>query len=127
MTREYYIPHGRHLVVYEGDRVGVGEPLSDGAINPHDMLKVKGPKEVQEHLVNEIQQVYRLQGVTINDKHIEIIVRQMLSNVRISESGTSEFLNGEIVSKYRYEREKRAIHKKEWKASGGAADSSWNN
>ncbi|MBN1824498.1 MAG: DNA-directed RNA polymerase subunit beta' [Endomicrobiales bacterium] len=112
MSREYTIPPGRHLVVYEGDRVGVGEPLSDGAINPHDILKVKGPKEVQEHLVNEIQQVYRLQGVTINDKHIEIIVRQMLSNVRVSESGGSEFLNGEIVSKYRYEQQKRALSKK---------------
>ena len=116
LSREYLIPHGRHLVVYEGDRVGAGEPLSDGAINPHDMLKVKGPKEVQEHLVNEIQQVYRLQGVTINDKHIEIIVRQMLSNLRIIESGTSEFLNGEIVSKYRYERAKRAVSKKSGKA-----------
>ena len=112
MAKEYNIPPGRHLVVYEGDRVGVGEPLSDGAINPHDILKVKGPKEVQEHLVNEIQQVYRLQGVSINDKHIEIIVRQMLSNVRVSESGTSEFLNGEIVSKYRYEAEKKLVHKK---------------
>jgi DNA-directed RNA polymerase subunit beta' len=112
MAREYNIPPGRHLVVYEGDRVGIGEPLSDGAINPHDILKVKGPKEVQEHLVNEIQQVYRLQGVSINDKHIEIIVRQMLSNVRINESNSSEFLNGEIVSKYRYEADKRAVHKK---------------
>ncbi|MCX5781250.1 MAG: DNA-directed RNA polymerase subunit beta' [Elusimicrobia bacterium] len=111
MSREYLIPHGRHLVVYEGDRVEVGEPLSDGAINPHDMLKVKGPKEVQEHLVNEIQQVYRLQGVYINDKHIEIIVRQMLSNVRITNSGSSKFLNGEIVSKYRYEKEKRVTSK----------------
>jgi DNA-directed RNA polymerase subunit beta' len=100
-------------VVYEGDRVGVGEPLSDGAVNPHDILKVKGPKEVQEHLVNEIQQVYRLQGVTINDKHIEIIVRQMLYNVRISESGDSAFLNGEIVSKYRFEQEKKVVKKKD--------------
>jgi DNA-directed RNA polymerase subunit beta' len=112
MSREYTIPPGRHLVVYEGDRVGVGEPLSDGAINPHDILKVKGPKEVQEHLVNEIQQVYRLQGVSINDKHIEIIVRQMLSNVRISASGTSDFLNGEIISKYKYDQSKRSIGKK---------------
>ncbi|MHB9156099.1 MAG: DNA-directed RNA polymerase subunit beta', partial [Endomicrobiales bacterium] len=112
MERDYTIPPGRHLVVYEGDRVGVGEPLSDGAINPHDILKVKGPKEVQEHLVNEIQQVYRLQGVSINDKHIEIIVRQMLSNVRIISSGDSDFLNGEIVSKYRYEQQKKAVLKR---------------
>ncbi len=116
MSREYNIPPGRHLVVYEGDRVGVGESLSDGAVNPHDILKVKGPKEVQEHLVNEIQQVYRLQGVTINDKHIEIIVRQMLSNVRVTDSGDSAFLNGEIISKYRFEAEKKVVAKKGGKA-----------
>jgi DNA-directed RNA polymerase subunit beta' len=109
MKMEYLVPAGRHLVVYEGDRVKEGEALSDGAINPHDILKVKGPKEVQEYLVNEIQQVYRLQGVTINDKHIEIIVRQMLSNVRITDSGGSKFLNGEIVSKYQYDAEKKIV------------------
>ncbi len=103
-VREYLIPHGRHLVVYEGDRVAVGEALTDGSINPHDILKVKDAKAVQEHLVNEIQEVYRLQGVVINDKHIEIIVRQMLSNVRISKSGDTEFLIGEIVSKNRFKR-----------------------
>jgi DNA-directed RNA polymerase subunit beta' len=115
MKKDYLIPAGRHLVVYEGDRVKEGESLSDGAINPHDILKVKGPKEVQEYLVNEIQQVYRLQGVTINDKHIEIIVRQMLSNVRITESGDSKFLNGEIVSRYKYELERRAVKAKSGK------------
>ncbi len=103
-VREYAIPHGKHLVVYEGDRVAVGEALTDGSINPHDILKVKDAKAVQEHLVNEIQEVYRLQGVVINDKHIEIIVRQMLSNVRISKSGDTEFLIGEIVSKGRFKR-----------------------
>ncbi|MDR3243192.1 MAG: DNA-directed RNA polymerase subunit beta' [Elusimicrobiota bacterium] len=107
MKMDYLVPAGRHLVVYEGDRVKAGESLSDGAINPHDILKVKGDKEVQEYLVNEIQQVYRLQGVTINDKHIEIIVRQMLSNMRIIDSGASKFLNGEIVSKHKYELEKK--------------------
>src|SRR5262249_58648187 len=89
MFREYPLPQGKHLVVYEGDRVGVGEPLSDGAINPHDVLRVKGAKEVQEFLVNEIQEVYRLQGVMISDKHIEIIVRRMLSNVAITKSGVT--------------------------------------
>jgi DNA-directed RNA polymerase subunit beta' len=103
-VREYLIPHGRHLVVYEGDRVVVGEALTDGSINPHDILKVKDAKAVQEHLVNEIQEVYRLQGVVINDKHIEIIVRQMLSNVRIAKSGDTEFLIGEIISKNRFKR-----------------------
>jgi DNA-directed RNA polymerase subunit beta' len=103
-VREYIIPHGKHLVVYEGDRVAVGEALTDGSINPHDILKVKDAKAVQEHLVNEIQEVYRLQGVVINDKHIEIIVRQMLSNIRVTKSGDTEFLIGEIVSKNRFRR-----------------------
>ena len=114
MEKEYTIPLGRHLVVYEGDKVEAGEALSDGAVNPHDILKVKGPKVVQEYLVNEIQQVYRLQGVGINDKHIEVIVKQMLSNVRITDAGDSKFLSGEIVLKYRYEDERKAI-----KAKGG--------
>jgi DNA-directed RNA polymerase subunit beta' len=104
LVREYNIPHGKHLVVYEGDRVAVGEALTDGSVNPHDILKVKDAKAVQEHLVNEIQEVYRLQGVVINDKHIEIIVRQMLSNVRITKSGNTELLIGEIVSKNRFKR-----------------------
>jgi DNA-directed RNA polymerase subunit beta' len=104
LARDYNIPQGKHLVVYEGDRVGVGEPLTDGAINPHDILRVRGAKEVQEFLVNEIQEVYRLQGVGMNDKHIEIIVRQMLSNVLITKSGTTDFLVGEIVSRSRFAR-----------------------
>jgi DNA-directed RNA polymerase subunit beta' len=109
IKKNYLIPSGRHLLVYKGDRVKEGEVISDGALNPHDILKVKGPKEVQEYLVNEIQQVYRLQGVTINDKHIEIIVKQMLSSVRIMDSGDSQYLNGEIISKHRYEADRKAI------------------
>ncbi|MCA6070497.1 MAG: DNA-directed RNA polymerase subunit beta' [Endomicrobium sp.] len=116
MKKNYLVPAGRHLVVYEGDRVKEGEALSDGAVNPHDILKVKGPKEVQEYLVNEIQQVYRLQGVTINDKHIEIIVRQMLSNVRITDSGDSQYLNGEIVSRRKYDMDRRVVKAKRGKA-----------
>jgi len=112
MEKEYTVPLGRHLVVYEGDKVEAGEALSDGAVNPHDILKVKGPKVVQEYLVNEIQQVYRLQGVSINDKHIEVVVRQMLSNVRIVEAGDSKFLSGEIISRYKYENERKAIKEK---------------
>ena len=112
IEKEYVIPLGRHLVVYEGDKVEAGEALSDGAVNPHDILKVKGPKVVQEYLVNEIQQVYRLQGVSINDKHIEVVVRQMLSNVRITDEGDSKFLKGEIVSRFKYENERKAIKKK---------------
>ncbi|MFH1259316.1 MAG: DNA-directed RNA polymerase subunit beta' [Elusimicrobiota bacterium] len=116
LAREYIIPQGKHLVVYESDRVGVGEQLTDGSTNPHDILKVRGPKEVQEHLVNEIQEVYRLQGVTINDKHIEIIVRQMLSNVRITKSGDTKVLVGEVVNKLRFDAENNSVV-----AAGGAA------
>jgi DNA-directed RNA polymerase subunit beta' len=109
LARDYNIPQGKHLVVYEGDRVGVGEPLTDGAVNPHDILRVRGAKEVQEFLVNEIQEVYRLQGVGMNDKHIEIIVRQMLSNVQITKSGDTDFLAGETISKTRFNRENKRV------------------
>jgi len=98
-VKQYSIPHGKHLVVYEGDHVSVGEALTDGAVNPHDMLHVHGVKDVQEFLLNAIQEVYRLQGVTINDKHIEAIVRQMLSNIRVLDGGETTFLRGEIVSR----------------------------
>jgi DNA-directed RNA polymerase subunit beta' len=105
MIREYPIPQGKHLVVYEGDRVRAGDSLTDGAINPHDILRVKGDKEVQEYLVNEIQEVYRLQGVLINDKHIEIIVRQMLANVRVEKSGGTNLLVGEMVNKFKFQKQ----------------------
>ncbi len=110
-TREYNIPQGTHLLVYDGDRVSVGEPLTAGAINPHDILVVQGVKEVQEHLVNEVQQVYRLQGVTINDKHIEIIIRQMSFHVKITKRGDTKFLLGEIVKKNKFEEENQLMKK----------------
>jgi DNA-directed RNA polymerase subunit beta' len=112
MVREYLIPQGKHLVVYEGDRVGVGEAITDGAINPHDVLHVKGIKEVQEFLVNAIQEVYRLQGVGISDRHIECIVRQMLQNVKIVNSGDTPFLKGEIVNRFTFADENRRIKDK---------------
>ena len=104
-VKQYSIPQGKHLVVYEGDHVGVGEALTDGAIDPHDVLRVKGDKEAQEFLLNAIQEVYRLQGVTINDRHIEVIVRQMLGNVKILDAGDTAFLKGEIRSKASWLRE----------------------
>ncbi|MFH1279295.1 MAG: DNA-directed RNA polymerase subunit beta' [Candidatus Eisenbacteria bacterium] len=97
--KEYLIPHGKHLMVKENDYVVAGEPLSEGPINPHDILRIKGNNAVQEYLVNEIQEVYRLQGVKINDKHIEVIVRQMLQKVRIEDPGDTVFLEGDQVSK----------------------------
>jgi DNA-directed RNA polymerase subunit beta' len=96
---EHLIPMGKHIVVYRGDRVRKGQPLTEGPIVPQELLEVCGPQELQEHLVTEVQTVYRLQGVEINDKHIEIIVRQMLRKVRITDSGDTDFLWGEQVEK----------------------------
>ncbi len=115
ITREYIIPQGKHLVVYEGDRVRAGDPLTDGAANPHDILRVKGDKAVQEYLLNEIQEVYRLQGVIINDKHIEIIVRQMLSNYRIEQPGDTELLVGEMVNRFKFRNINQDVTKKNLK------------
>jgi DNA-directed RNA polymerase subunit beta' len=98
-TREYQIPQGRHLHVQEGSAVRAGDRLTEGPINPHDILRIKGIEEVQEYLVNEIQEVYRLQGVRIDDKHIEVIVRQMLQKVRIEDPGDTTFLEGEAVDR----------------------------
>jgi DNA-directed RNA polymerase subunit beta' len=108
-AREYLIPKGKHIQVQPGDRVRAGEPLMDGPANPHDILRVKGEKELAAYLVNEIQQVYRLQGVAINDKHIEVIVRQMLRRVRIKDVGDSNFLIDEQVEKYLFERENQRV------------------
>ncbi len=107
--REYLIPKGKHIQVQPGDFVRAGDPLQDGPANPHDILRVKGEKELAAWLVNEIQQVYRLQGVTINDKHIEVIVRQMLRRVRIKEVGDTNFLVEEQVEKHLFERENARV------------------
>ncbi|HBZ54882.1 MAG TPA: DNA-directed RNA polymerase subunit beta', partial [Syntrophobacteraceae bacterium] len=101
--REYLIPKGKHISVHEGDYVRAGEALMDGSANPHDILAVRGEKELAKYLVDEVQQVYRLQGVKINDKHIEAIVRQMLKRVRITEPGDSDFLLGESIDKFIFE------------------------
>jgi len=101
--QEYLIPKGKHISVHEGDRVRPGEALMDGSSNPHDILKIKGEKELAKYLVDEVQEVYRLQGVKINDKHIEVIVRQMLRRVRVTDPGDSEFLVGEQVERAYFE------------------------
>ncbi|WDT81131.1 MAG: hypothetical protein MPW14_05065 [Candidatus Manganitrophus sp.] len=108
-AREYYIPKGKHVNVHEGDCVHAGEPLMDGSANPHDILDVLGPKELQKYLVDEVQEVYRLQGVSINDKHIEIIVRQMLRRVKIEEPGDTEFLIGNQVDKFVFQQENERV------------------
>jgi DNA-directed RNA polymerase subunit beta' len=108
-TREYQIPQGKHLHVQEGTSVRAGDRLTEGPVNPHDILKIKGIEEVQEYLVNEIQEVYRLQGVRIDDKHIETIVRQMLQKVRIEDPGDSNFLEGEQVDKIQLREEQERV------------------
>jgi DNA-directed RNA polymerase subunit beta' len=101
--REYLIPKGKHIAVHEGDRVRAGEALMDGAANPHDILRIQGEKELAKYLVDEVQEVYRLQGVKINDKHIEVIVRQMLRKIRVQEVGDTDFLVGESADKRVFE------------------------
>ena len=110
--KEYLIPKGKHISVHEGDYVKAGEPLMDGSANPHDILNILGLKELAKYLVNEVQEVYRLQGVRINNKHIEVIVRQMLRRVTIREVGDTSFLPGEQVEKWRFQEENDMIMKK---------------
>ena len=107
--REYSLPRGVHVNVQEGDRVRAGEPLMDGPSNPHDILSVLGEKALHAYLVNEIQEVYRLQGVNINDKHIEVIVRQMMRWVKIEEVGDTEFLIEEQVDRFRFMEENERV------------------
>ncbi len=108
-SREYLIPKGKHVTVHEGDWVKAGEPLMDGAVNPHSILDILGPKELQSYLVDEVQKVYRLQGVSINDKHIEVIVRQMMRKIRIEEPGDTIFLIGDEVDRMVFAEENERV------------------
>ena len=103
------IPQGKHLIVQSNDKVGAGERLTDGPINPHDILEVKGEEAVQNYLVNEVQDVYKTQGERINDKHIEVIVRQMLGKVQIDNPGDTEFLEEEEVDRVSFNRVNRKV------------------
>ncbi|MGO9832352.1 MAG: DNA-directed RNA polymerase subunit beta', partial [Myxococcaceae bacterium] len=109
LAKEYLISKGKHISVHAGDKVRAGEPMMDGAANPHDILKVLGEKELARYLVDEVQEVYRLQGVKINDKHIETIVRQMLRRVRVTDVGDTAFLVDEQVEKWVFEEENEKI------------------
>jgi len=115
MQKEYLIPHGKHLNVYRNDHVFAGQPLIDGPIVPQDILRVSGDRALQEYLVNEIQEVYRLQGVKINDKHIETIVRQMLKKVKVVEPGDTEFTMGQQIDKLVFKEENEKVQKKKGK------------
>lgn len=106
---DYFITKGKHVSVLEGDYIRAGEPLMDGSANPHDILRIRGAKELAKYLVNEVQEVYRLQGVGINDKHIEVIVKQMLRQVTVKDVGDSGFLLGEQVEKWSFEEENQKI------------------
>jgi DNA-directed RNA polymerase subunit beta' len=103
--KEYLIPKGKHVSVQEGDRVMAGEALMDGVNNPHDLLMIKGEKELARYLVDEVQEVYRLQGVKINDKHMEVIVRQMLRRVMVKDPGDTSFITDEQVERFRFQEE----------------------
>ena len=118
---DYLIPRGKHINVHEGDEVVAGEALMDGASNPHDILKVLGEKELQNYLVNEVQEVYRLQGVAINDKHIEVIVRQMLRHLIIEDPGDTDFLLGEQVTKKVFNEKNQEVIKNKKKPAKGTA------
>jgi DNA-directed RNA polymerase subunit beta' len=113
----YEVGAGKHLRVHEGDRVRAGDRLSEGPVNPHDILRIKGPRAVQEYLLNEVQEVYRLQGVKINDKHIGVIVRQMLQKVRVVDPGETEFLEGEHVDKQAFRDVNEHSKKRKLKAA----------
>ncbi len=108
-AKEYLIPKGKHISVHEGDFVRAGEPLMDGSSNPHDILRVLGEKELAKYLVDEVQEVYRLQGVKINDKHIEVIVRQMLRRVRIKDVGNTRFLVDDQIERWVFEDENQRV------------------
>jgi DNA-directed RNA polymerase beta' subunit len=118
-TREYLIPKGKHVGVHEGDWLRAGEPLMDGAVNPHNILDILGPQELQRYLVDEVQKVYRLQGVTINDKHIEVIVRQMMKKVRIEDPGDTNFLISEQIDRMIFQEENAKTKTKGGKPAQG--------
>ncbi|MFH1853225.1 MAG: DNA-directed RNA polymerase subunit beta' [Candidatus Neomarinimicrobiota bacterium] len=109
--RQYSIPYGKHVIVHEGDYINAGTPLCEGSISPEDVLKIMGPGKVREYLVNEIQEVYRLQGVKINDKHIEVIVKQMMNKVGVADSGDTKFLTRDKIAKEDFFQENLRISK----------------
>ncbi len=123
IKKKYLVPLSKYILVQENDFIKAGEPLSDGATTPSDILAIKGPTAVQEYLVNEIQEVYRLQGVKINDKHIEVIVRQMMQKVQVVDQGDTTFLPGQVVDKLTFmERNDNILDKKVVTDEGASAN-----
>lgn len=120
MEEEHLIPHTKHLIIQKGDYVVKGQQLTDGVVIPHEILEICGVRELQKYLVNQVQEVYRLQGVDINDKHIEIIVRQMLKKIRVTDPGDTSLLYGEEVDKKEFERENQKVTGEGGKAAQAA-------
>ena len=108
-SKAYLIPYGSRIKVLEGQELEAGDELTEGSVNPHDILAIKGVRAVQDYMIREVQRVYRLQGVEINDKHIEVIVRQMLKKIRIEENGDTEFLPGDMVDFLEYDETNKAL------------------
>jgi DNA-directed RNA polymerase subunit beta' len=108
-AKNYLIPYGSRIKVSEGDYVEAGDELTEGSVNPHDILKIKGVTGVQKYLLHEVQRVYRLQGVDINDKHIEVIVRQMLRKVKVEDAGDTKLLPGGLVDIFDFEEENARV------------------
>jgi DNA-directed RNA polymerase subunit beta' len=106
---EHLIPRSKHILVYNGDHVNKGDQLTEGPVVPHEILDILGPQALREHLVNEVQEVYRAQGVEINDKHVEIIIRQMLRKVKISDPGDTTFLWGDQLDRSEFDRENERV------------------
>jgi len=121
-VRRYLVPLSKHILVQENDFIKAGQSLSDGAITPRDILNIKGPTAVQEYLVNEVQEVYRLQGVKINDKHFEVIVRQMMLKVEIEEAGDTKFLEGQSIHKADFFEENDALYGKKVVIDSGESE-----
>ncbi|MEE9366627.1 MAG: hypothetical protein V3W44_08080, partial [Dehalococcoidales bacterium] len=119
---KYNIPYGKHVIVHEGDFVQAGDRLCDGSVAPQDILQIRGPAKVQEYLVNEIQEVYRLQGVRINDKHIEVIVRQMMQKVRINDPGDAGVLRGDRLNRFVVNEINRELKRKVVITSAGDSE-----
>ena len=120
--KKYLIPLSKQILVQENDYVKAGTSLSDGSITPSDILAIMGPTRVQEYIVNEVQSVYRLQGVKINDKHFEVIVRQMMRKVQIEDQGDSKFLEGEIVDRWEFMDENDRIYEKKVVTNAGDSE-----
>ena len=108
-AESYLIPFGSKVKIASGETVEAGDELTEGSVNPHDILKIKGVKGVQAYLLKEVQSVYRLQGVEISDKHIEVIIRQMLRKVQVEENGDTTLLPGELVDIFRFEEENERV------------------